>query len=328
MTNYVVDTDGETGDYSTLDAAIDVLNAIGGDGTLDDDYTITCQATGDAADTAACSLDVTMSGHTLTIQTANGEEAAKDGWKTDRYRLEVNTGGGAGAISIVKGAPTIKGLQIKVTFDTYERHGIYMGASEIINIDSCRIQVDDSSTVCEPIRVDDSSGTANVYNTIFEGTGGSNYGQGPYVREGTLNLYNCIVRNFDQGCMYYNGALKMRNCAVFDNNDDIYSYGGSGSVDVDYCALDDADSQTHGISPLDDDWTKEFNAPSSGDYTLLATGNCYQAGADNPSSGLYTTDIDGDAYNSGAYSIGVDEIASEGGSSVPIIFQQMKRRRA
>ena len=65
------------------------------------------------------------------------------------------------------------------------------------------------------------------------------------------------------------------NIEDFVTEDDIFDDIGGSTID--YCASDDGDG-TNAVSPSGSDWANEFVDYANGDFTLLYTGNLYDAG--------------------------------------------------
>jgi hypothetical protein len=114
-------------------------------------------------------------------------------------------------------------------------------------------------------------------------------------------------------------SATIKNSAIFNTGDDI-NHVGTGSNTVDYCASDDGDG-TNSVSPSGSDWSNEFSDPANGDFTLLNTGNLYDAGVGpGTDSDVPSADIDGDSRSGSTCDIGADEYVSAGGETVMPIF--------
>ena len=112
MTTLTVDTDGVSGTYSSLSAAIAALPA-----TFDDDFTIECSASTGVADTTGVTLPATGS-YELIVKPASGQEH-NGVWNTSIYRLETADERALGMVSVqATGTHIIDGLQIRRTTTT------------------------------------------------------------------------------------------------------------------------------------------------------------------------------------------------------------------
>ncbi len=267
-----------------------------------------CRASSGTADTTALIIAgwTTDTTHYIFIEAASGDEALKDDWDTARYRLSVDGTAYHNQENYVR----VKGLQIENSNATSTNRAVLasMWATQTsdIRILNCRIRHANSSGIV--VEAYDSDATVTFVNTIMS--------DGSYVRllDGTFYLYNCVI--YDMGSygisLTGTGTATIINCAVFNNPND-FDIGGDATGTINYTASDDGDG-TNAVSPSGSDWDNEYTDPANGDFTLLNTGNCYHGGASAPDSDLYTTDMEGDTYNSAAYSIGVDEYVSAGGS--------------
>jgi len=279
-----------------------------------DDLIILCRASGGTADSTA----VWPGGFTydsVTIQAAATDRASKTGLDVSKYRLTNRLGTSDPLI--------FDGIQFaNEAASTEAVKAEFSGAGTII-VKNCYFHIPDTVGM-EAIYAKDSDTDFIVYNTIIYGVNNRDVG----IRiesSNSFQIYNSIVYGTTDGILIDGNEndVTIKNVASFNNTDD---FDDSDTSTIDYCASDDGDGD-HPVAHAGADWDAEFTDPTNGDFTLLNSGNCYQGGADNPGSGLYTTDIEGDSYNSGAYSIGADEYPAEGGSIVPIILQQMRRRR-
>jgi len=89
--------------------------------------------------------------------------------------------------------------------------------------------------------------------------------------------YHCTAYNNITGFRFLDTIV---NCISFNNTDDFD--GGA----IDYCASDDGDG-TNAIAPSGANWANEMPNYATGNFTLISTGNCYQAGLNDPSGAGY-----------------------------------------
>ena len=304
----IVDTDDQTGDYASLNAALvgeaqDLTDGAG------DTYTINCQATTDVADTTAAAVTGWTTGEAeyITIKAVAGEEAIKTGWSATRYRLMVtdNT-----CLAVSEDYVRIEGLQVGPNADTTNSYGIHynnVGASNELRVDSCRISGAGSNT-CRGLTCFDGDAIGKIFNTIFENFAS----RGIYVNNCTVvDVLNCIIYHSSYDGIEYNaGAGSIRNSAVFKNADD---FDIVGDATVDYCASDDGDNEGHDVAESGGgaDWPDDFVDAANGDFTLKTDSGLVGNGTDDPGSGLYSDDIEGDARSS-TWDVGADEYVAAG----------------
>jgi hypothetical protein len=281
---------------------------------------------GTAADTSTVNISgwTTGASNYILIEAADGDQAVKTSYDTNRYRLECTSS----CLTISEDYVRVDGVQIKLTISAGDAAAIIAGGGQItqtnsdIRVSNCRVLGDISGTAGgrgiwwnENIN---GYGNVSVWNTIVTGfTGGSGTCAG--VQTGfveTFDVYNSIVRGCASGFYENNSGFpfdNIINVASFVNTDDFNSVTGT----IDYCASDDGDG-TNSVSPSGGDWDNEYTDSANGDFTLVASGNCEGGGTDDPGSGLYSTDMDGDSYSS-PWSIGVDA-KSGGGSSLSAVL--------
>ena len=163
---FTVDTDGVSGDYASLQAAISAQITANGD--LDGDgnnLTITCQSTDSSDDTTAASINgfTTSSGNEVTITGASGQRAKKDGWDASIYLLDV----AATAIESNDNYITIDGLQITSNSGGF---CIYQNSGTPMVVTNCRLSGGTTN-----FRESESGGspTTTILNTISENSAGT-----------------------------------------------------------------------------------------------------------------------------------------------------------
>lgn len=314
-------TDGSTRAYATLgewqtEEAKDITGIAGG-------HIVTCSAPTGVADAGQVYIGtwVTDATHPVRIESAVGDEALKTGWDTSRYRIE-STDQQFGTLRFVADNIHLVGLQIgaSVTADN-NGCGVYIASQESGNdnyIQNCIIKAVSIAGTgsCYGIRTVDADANVRIENTIVTGfISGSDSGfMGIYCQTaGVIGVYNTIVTNCYRGVNVSTGTVTCTNCAVFNNTHDF-----TGTITITNCASDDADG-TNPIAPSGSDWDNEYLDSTNGDFTLLATGNCYLGGT--PVSGI-NLDMEDDTYNVTTPSVGVDEYVGAPPASGIIIFRR------
>lgn len=257
-----------------------------------------CRASSGTADTTTMSINgwTTGSTHYILIEAADGDEALKDEWDDTRYAKGATN---ETEITVTNDYVEIKGLQISGRISITATTDIY----------NCRLK----GTSSVGINISNSTTTVNIWNTIMTGT----YYDGIVAGTSTtVNVYNSVLAGATSDSIEYNSASgTCKNVVCYGAGTDFDIDGGS-TVTVDYCAGVDG-TGTNSVSFSGSDIDNELTDVSTGDMTLLNTGNFYHGGASAPDSSLYTTDMEGDSYYSTAYSIGVDEyVAASTGIAV------------
>jgi hypothetical protein len=308
----LVDTDGVTGDYSSMNLAVvgEAQDLTDGGG---DTWTCTCQASTGVADTTSCDINgwTTASSNWMKIIAESGNKAIKTGIDTSRYRF--NPGAG---LNIHEDYVTIEDLQIIMTTITS-----FVPIIQIVSVNS--------------------SNAILLKNLYIEGgadTGGANEQGITSIDDNTvLTIENCILYNISQRCIdldngtmiIYNCSMRgsniragidsevgttitIKNTSIFYTTDD---FDIAGTSTLDYNASDDGDG-SNPQTPSGADWDNEFNDPSNGDFTALTGGNIENNGV-GPSVDVNvpTSDIDGTPRFGATCDIGADEIAAISGET-------------
>jgi len=284
-----------------------------------------CRSSSGSADTTSVYIDgwTTGADNYILIEAADGDEAVKDEWDTSRYRLECTSDAFA-MIDIRVDYVRLKKLQLKYTSDTVasgKNAVLFYGVGGTCLVDGCRIIADVDYYYNGVGFTGSGSQTGTIQNTIIDGAGR----QGLFADCGVMYVYNSVVYNCNQyGNIRIAGSADCTctNVASFGGSaSDDFRDNSTGTLTIDHCASDDGDG-TNSVSPSGSDWDNEFNDPDNGDFTLLNTGNCYQGGT--TISGGPTYDIDGDEWDASTPSIGVDEYAAAGGTTMPIFLHHYK----
>jgi len=307
MATYTVDTDNSSGDYASLEAA---MNGIG---TLTEDTIIECQATGGAADTTACTIDITRDGFALLIRAASGQEAVKDEWDTAIYRLSVTD---AYALTFDAGV-TVEHLQIESVYSAVATQNALYGDSTLgagtVVIDSCYVRATGATSYTGLYFNGASSATVTLQNCIFDCDGACIY----FRNSNALKIYNCIVHGASNNnqVLSRDNSVTIRNTAfTVDTSAVAFYHIGTGTDTCEYCLSgDDLNTQfstTTNDDALDGDWDKEFVDVASGDFTLVTGGNAAGGGIGPGSdANVPTTDMEGDTRSGTTCDAGVDESA-------------------
>jgi hypothetical protein len=283
-----------------------------------------CRASSGSDDTTVVTIDgwTTNSTNKIIIEAASSDYAEKTGFDASKYFY-------TDARILVRGSASY------VDFV-----GIQFGAVSYSNVVSCSLSFGSGAvhfkdcifysdaTASEDIKITAMT-SVTVENCIFYGDEGTeDYAIQCLSSECAVNIYNCVIKNRSTGVYITGGTVDIKNTAIMDCADDINdNSGGSATVTIDYCASDDGDG-THAVAPSDSDWDNEFADPANGDFTLLNTGNLYDAGV-GPSSdaNVPTTDIDGDTRSGATCDIGVDEYVAAGGISIPVVMHHLNMMR-
>jgi hypothetical protein len=323
MTNYTVDTDGTSGDYASLNAAIAAID----NSALSDDVTITCYATDSDDDTTQVVMDEidTTTDYRLYIKPGD-----------DNYRLRVDLTTLTAAITFDRQY----GHTYNVTFEglniVSHSHGAsYRGAFYFFNLrDSGELQI----LGCT---IEDESNTERSAPFHFT-TGGSD----PYTHQVVI-VNNFVITNtsstssassffrFSYGApnvALYNNTFVAENAAaalyfssdaaydantvwynnLFENCKDSYNSYEPGTADynvfdaaVDLGGANDQQSQTF-----------TFEDAANGDYHLDSTDTGAMGnGTDLSSDGTYAFDDDVDGDTRSDWDCGADEYVSGGGAT-------------
>ncbi len=309
-TTKIIDPDNGAGtDYTSLNAWEAWAD---GEGSSGDTHTAQCRSSSGTADTTAFTKAGWTTGVICKIEAVSGHQALKTGWSDSRYRL------------------SLTGANITISQDNVKIYDIQIAAGTGYG-DAC-ITVDNFGTqfanvIIDCVRLKGGSGNqqygcligrissgsiVQILNSIITGfSTTSSYG----IRvnswaddAGTVRIYNDVIYGCATGVSEAYGAADVKNSAVFNNTDD---FSVTGASSISYCASDDGDG-SNAVAPSGSNWSNEFSNPS-GDFTLLNTGNLYNAGIGPGSdSNIPATDIDGDTRSGSTCDIGADEYVSSG----------------
>lgn len=297
----VVDTDGLTGDYASLNAfeAAEEQDLTDGGGDI---MTVTCQRSGAGGmDTTA----VVFTGAWVTsadyyIKIVGGDFPTGDAVYDNTQYVFHNDDDATYGIQIREDFVRIQNIQFLVTeTGANTRYGIginNVGAGSTFYMDSCIIVGAISGTgVAFGIYTTDADITAYIYNcTISDFLSGGDTGMRCIVVDtgGTINIYNCTIAHSYYGVFRVAGTVTAINCAIFNNTDDI-----GGTVGTDYCAMDEAGAgDTNGVD-ISGTWNTDcFTAPEATprDFSVQdASSPVYQKGNGATPKAVFTDDIIG-----------------------------------
>jgi len=290
-----VDTDGVSGDYSSL-ALAEAGEVATYDDLVSDGNTITfyCQATTGTADTAQVQFRnwTTGSNNYILIE---GSDFPSDGkWDASKYVLHLDDDTTYG-INIEEAYCRVNKLQVLVTATNGSRYGINANdfgsqTTTDIRVERCIVKGVCSGTGgARGIYIDDTEiSNAYIYNCLVYDfvSGTDSEFKGIESRADNTDFFNCTVHNCRTGIEEGgSGTHNAKNCVVFGCNDDF-----DGSITIDYCATDSGEG-SNDQTPSGGDWDNEFTDYPNDDFTLKSGGNLVGGGTDNPSSGIYLDDI-------------------------------------
>jgi hypothetical protein len=295
--------------FTSLNAAEAALD---GGSNSGDDLVIKCLSSSGTADTTSVTFD-DFTYDSITVEADSDHEAAKDGWDTSKYRLDVS---GASALINREAYITFKGLQIRSTgAGSYVIDGSdWSVGTSSIKIDSCWIEGDGTNNTKTGIFGYDAdpNPVIIVTNSVFY-----NCYVGMHFGDGTFKIYNNIIYGASEIEANYRGirlesdvaSIVVKNNAIFHNYDDFWD-GGATTLTIDYNASDDdfnTDySASNNIQPAN--WSDVFIDAANGNFTLKS--GCALIGAGiGPGSDadVPSTDIDGDSRSGSTCDIGADE---------------------
>jgi len=303
----LVDTDGVSGDYASMNAAIvgDAQDLTDGGG---DTWECTCQATTGVQDTTAVEVAgwTTGSANWMKFVAASGQEADKSGLDTGIYRF----GTSGTMLDVYEDYVYFSKLQFYSMSAANMFRINSVGASNYIEIDSCYFNGSGGAANEQCIICIDATAVVKIINTyMFE------------IQQrcidldaGTMSIYNCVFRaeNARAGIDTAVGStITVKNTAVINTADD-FAISGTGTLD--YNISDDGDG-SHAQTPSGADWDNEYTDSANGDFTAITGGNI-EGGGIGPSvdGNVPALDFDGDTRSGAICDIGADEIVAAGGT--------------
>jgi len=194
---------------------------------------------------------------------------------------------------------TYDGLQVHNTQASDSSNSCIRIADQGIVVRECILNAADSGG--EGIDMNSAGVDGKVYNTVIYRSPESTDGEGIYCDNGdNLDVYNCTIYGFAQGCERDAGTMTVTNTISFNNGTDF-----DGTITVDYCGSDD-DTGTNSQTPSGGNWANEMTNYATYDFTLDGAGAMYNTGETDPSGDSETLDITG-ATRTAPWSIGAFE---------------------
>ena len=318
------------GDYDSLDAAI------AGELIANADLTsmagiLNIKIEGDwssGADTAAVDIDgfTTSAAYYLNIYTDSANRATAEGYKTDRYRMEVANNV---ILRISDDHVRVDGLQLYQTSLSSNGKNVLaiavISTPSDIRISNNRIRGSGSGSYYEGcIYINDPDATVAIWNNIIYGAGtvvANTYAATIYIdQSSTVNLYNNTIKDGYRGIVQNAGTVTAKNNAVF--NTTIIDF--LGTITADYNASDD-DYGTNNVEESGGgaDWPLDFKDAANGDFRLVAGSGLIDTALYNPGGGLYFDDIEGTNRGSSDWDVGAFEYSFISGQLAKSVANQM-----
>ncbi len=305
-----VDTDGTTGDYASVQAAITGELVVESDLSGTGDFlTITCQATTDAADTTAATVNgfTTAAANYVSIEAGASDRARSTGYVTSKFRM---TQSDTIIMAVQDNHVRVDGIQFGLTItanNTAYCYNVTAVATGDLRASNCYFEAVSMAGTGQGmgVRTADADADLTMWNCIF-----NNFLSGAdtafratfFSAKDTVFLYNCLAYGCYHG--FSGGGNGIHNSVSFNNTND---FDGTWTT-IDFCASDDNDG-TNNVAgnEADADWTTDFNDAANGDFTLLTGSPLKGGGTDDPSgSGFGDPDINGDSRTS-TWDVGPDE---------------------
>lgn len=253
-------------------------------------------------------------------------------WDEGKYRLEGSTQ--YGMIFVQEEFVTLEGLQIANAYNgttaaciSYDN----INATNKLLVDSCILKAGGTSSGANGLYLTASITIAEIRNSVvyFDGTQQGNT-EGVYADYcATLDIFNCVVYNFNDGIERDVGTVIVKNTAVFNNATDF-----DGLMTATYCASDDAKTGTGNIRWLNGatDWANVFTNYSATppdfslkNYTTAGIAIIEQGTSLASSDGIWR-DIAGNERGA-TPDIGAFEYVAAGGSSIPVMMHHYNQTR-
>lgn len=281
--------------------------------TAGDWHHVYCRASSGTADSTNVEMLerpadwTTGSANYVLIEAASTDRATQSGIDTAKYRIEVTEPSDPNAlIKTSVNYLRFDGIQFILNYTTgtgdFMLRFFSIGVSNDVRVMNCYFKGPDLNASHGVLGDVEANLNLTIENCILTGVSyGYRFGSG------TNYLYHCVAYNCDYA-VTIDAGLTATNCASFGNSDS--DFPSSGAT-INYCASDDGDG-TNAVAASGSDWANEFSDPANGDFTLLNTGNLYQAGT--TIAGGPSTDINGDSWASPP-SIGADEYGTSAPSS-------------
>ena len=312
---HTVDTDGVTGDYSSLNAleAAQQQDLTDGGG---DTYTATCQATTDVDDTTTVDFDgwTTDATNFITI-TATADQHSMN--RSDGYQFVGDVAWGH-SFAITEAYTVVEGLALRNSA-AYAASAIFLNASNCV-IKDCFVYDTDNYSGAAAVNI--GQGDCVVVNT-----GIVNCETGMYCGSGTTSVYYCTLLNFDANGIF---VKDWRTCVLKN------SYvGGAATEDL-------ADNTGNGAYTITTSWTEDgseststntiascnFTTSTAGseDLNITSGSSLLEDGTDLSSDGTYAVSDDymDTARHATTPDVGAHEFVAAAGGDIVVL----RRRRA
>lgn len=186
MVIFTVDTDGISGDYSSLNSAVANLPA-----TLNDDYTIEVSASTSVADTTPTTISIDTNGHTLTLKPSTGQEHSGV-FDTSKYYAEAEE-----FLIIETGNVIVDGLQIRqsVCTDRYRELLTLKQSSGSVTVQNSILTTINPDSDCSAIWSYNAKGDIFLVNNLVYGWN-QHENKGYWISSSSLvdeyhYIYNC-----------------------------------------------------------------------------------------------------------------------------------------
>jgi hypothetical protein len=290
MTTITVDTDGVSGDYSSLNAAVAALP-----NPLTDDYTIELSATTSVADTTPVTINVTPGVYTLTLIPASGQKHG------GTFNASIYYGQAEEFLTIQSGGVVIDGVQFRqaTCTSTYRELITVAQSSGDTVIKNCILTTVSPSSRCSAIWSNAPQGDVYLVNNLIYGwDSADNKGYWIYS-SGLVDEYHYIYN-----CTFVDCTWSIRPETILEEYVIAKNTGVAGNWEQ---SFGDASHPmtTESCSELDPVFVDSLNR----DYHLDLSDTVWkQNGQDLSSDSVYpvTTDYEGELRGS-VYDIGADQ---------------------
>lgn len=312
MANYTVDTDGTSGDYSSLSACV---NAIEAAGTMTENHTVTCYASTSVNDSTPVVFDgLNTGGYRLTITSGDSNYKLRCDTST-APPLEVDLGFGD------EGNITLEALNIVAYgHDGNYQNALTLGSSRSgeVRVIGCTIESESHSNREEVVYFgfdSDTYGSSIVFvnNLVISRSSSTSSVSRVFELNFTpdVYIYNNTIIGDSTGtpAIYYSGSTEDDNSVWYNNliSDCSAPYDGLSPGTADYNVTDGA----WDLGGTNDLQSRTFTFVGGGDYHLDSSDTgAMDNGTDLSSDSNYSfsDDIDGDTRSD--WDCGADEYSS------------------
>ena len=245
-------------------------------------------------------------------------------WDASAYTITTTN---ADCITVSEPNVYIEGIQAHATATGSSNARCIISASSvaptILIVANCLLQGTSSSTGHNHGIESSTANRVYAYNTASWGhiNGADSSHAGFFTTGASTYLYawNCVSYGNYYGFYEYQGSLFAVNCVSGNNTGDDFETG----VDVTYSCSDDG-TGTNSQTPSGGSWPNELTNTATGDFNLVAGGNCIGNGDDDPGGANQpSTDIEGTTRTS-PWDIGIFKYTAS--SSILTIINNHRRR--